>query len=169
MLLRSSSGISRLCSNRMKRIEVKLSLEIVAPLLDVIKSVAEGLGDQLAAPLAMTDLEPEFCEAWTTELRTGQSDDLRVMLSLFGGEFFTDGVITLDETNAEPVLRACAAVRLRLRSLHLKTFGDEALETSDVNLLDLEEPVRKAFMAYLFLATLQELIIQHLDSSIIES
>jgi hypothetical protein len=29
--------------------------------------------------------------------------------------------------------------------------------------------VRKAFMCYLFLATVQELIIQHLDSSIIES
>jgi hypothetical protein len=31
----------------------------------------------------------------------------------------------------------------------------------------LDEPVRKAFTCYLFLATIQELIIQHLDSSII--
>jgi hypothetical protein len=38
-----------------------------------------------------------------------------------------------------------------------------------VDVAQLEEPVRKAFMCYLFLATLQELIIQHLDSSIIES
>lgn len=153
----------------MKRIEVKLSLEIVAPLLDVIKAAAESLGTNLAAPLAMTDLEPEFCEAWVSELRQGQTTDVKSMLQLFSGDFFAEGVITLDETNAEPVLRACAAIRLRLRALHLKTFGDETLETSDVNLLDLEEPVRKAFMAYLFLATLQELIIQHLDSSIIES
>jgi hypothetical protein len=33
----------------------------------------------------------------------------------------------------------------------------------------LDEPVRKAFMCYLFLATVQELIIQHLDSTIIGS
>jgi hypothetical protein len=33
----------------------------------------------------------------------------------------------------------------------------------------MSEVVRKAFLCYLFLATVQELIIQHLDSSIIES
>lgn len=153
----------------MKRIEVKLSLDVVAPLLDIIKQAAESLGHTLAAPLAMTDLEPEFRDAWVGELKNGQASDLTVMLALFDGDFFAEGVITLDEVNAEPVVRACAAVRLRLRELYLKTFGDETLETSDVNVMDLEEPTRKAFMAYLFLATLQELIIQHLDESIIES
>ena len=39
----------------------------------------------------------------------------------------------------------------------------------DVDLLTLAEPLRTAFMCYLFLATVQELIIQHLDSSILES
>lgn len=153
----------------MKRIEVKLSLEVVAPLLDVIKSAAASLESNLAAPLAMNDLDAEFCEAWTTELHHGQSADLRILLALFDGEFFSEGVITLDEANAEPVLRACAAIRLRLRAQHLKTFGDEALETGDVNVMELEEPVRKGFMAYLFLATLQELIIQHLDENIVDS
>jgi hypothetical protein len=43
------------------------------------------------------------------------------------------------------------------------------LESGDVTLADLAEPLRRAFMCYLFLATIQELIIQHLDSSIIES
>jgi len=77
-------------------------------------------------------------------------------------------VIALDEKNAEPVVRACAAVRLRLRENYLKGIADETLESSDVELEELEEPVRKAFMCYLFLATLQELIIQHLDSTILE-
>jgi len=36
-----------------------------------------------------------------------------------------------------------------------------------VDLQQLEEPLRKAFMCYLFLATVQELIIQHLDESIL--
>lgn len=153
----------------MKRIEVKLSLEVVAPLLDVIREVAQTLDQSLAAPLAMTDLDPEFSASWTADLQAAQKSDLRVLLGLFDGDFFSEGVIGLDETNAEPVVRACAAVRLRLRGGLLKTFGDETLETSDVNIVELEEPLRKAFMCYLFLATLQELIIQHLDSSIIES
>lgn len=153
----------------MKRIEVRLSLEVVAPLLDVIKAAAKSLGDNLAAPLAMTDLEGEFRDAWTAELQSGQTSDLRVLMGLFDGEFFSEGVITLDEKNAEPIVRGCAAVRLRLRESHLKNFGDETLETSDVNVMELDEEVRKAFMAYLFLATLQELVIQHLDESIIDS
>ena len=153
----------------MKRIEVKLSLEVVAPLLDVIKNVAGGLSANLAAPIAMRDLDAEFKDTWTAELQAAQTADVQVLLALFDGDFFSEGVIGLDEANAEPVVRACAAIRLRLRADYLKTFGDETLETSDVNITQLEEPVRKAFMCYLFLATLQELIIQHLDSSIIES
>lgn len=153
----------------MKRIEVKLSLEVVAPLLDVIKTAATALSTGLAASHAMRDLDAEFREAWMTELLTAQNSDVRLFLALFDGEFFVEGVIALDEKNAEPIVRACAAIRLKLRELYLKDFGDETLETSDVNVMQLEEATRKAFMAYLFLATLQELIIQHLDSSIIES
>lgn len=152
----------------MKRIEVKLSLSVVAPLLDVIKEITRGLSSQLAAPLAMRDLEPEFAESWTTDLLAGQGADLEVLLGLFDENFFAEGVIGLDPTNAEAVLRACAAVRLRLRAKHLKEFGDEALETSDVELEELPESMRKAFMCYLFLATLQELVIQHLDPNAAE-
>jgi len=153
----------------MKRIEVKLSLEVVAPLLDVVKDVAQSLDQSLAAPLAMGDLDPEFNAAWVSDLQLAQTADVKVLLALFDEGFFAEGVIGLDQSNAEPVLRACAAVRLRLRELHLKTFGDETLETSDVNVMELPEPERKAFMCYLFLATLQELIIQHLDSTILDS
>jgi len=153
----------------MKRIEIKLSLPVVAPLLDVIKGLSEGLRQDLAAPLAMGDLDAEFRDAWAADLVGSQSADVGELLALFDENFFTEGVIGLDETNAEPVVRACAAVRLRLREKFLKTLGDETLESSDADVAQLDEPVRKAFMCYLFLATLQELIIQHLDSSIIES
>jgi hypothetical protein len=153
----------------MKRIEVKLSLPIVAPLLDVIRELGAGLHGHLAAPLALTDLDDEFRDAWVAELLEGQRDDVAALLGLFDDEFFSEGVVAFDEDNAETILRACAAVRLRLREHHLKPVGDEALETGDVDMMSLREPVRKAFMCYLFLATVQELIIQHLDSSILDS
>lgn len=152
----------------MKRIEVKLSLAIVAPLLDVIREVSSGLGERLAAPLSIDDLDPEFRDAWTADLVASQSSDVRMLLGLFDENFFAEGVIGLDETNAEQVLRACAAVRLRLREKYLKGLGDDTLESSEIELEELEEPVRKAFLCYLFLATLQELIIQHLDATILE-
>ncbi len=152
-----------------KRIEVKLALPVVAPLLDVIKEMADGLGQQLAAPLAVADLDAEFHDAWVGELVGAQSADVQRLLALFDDEFFRDGVVAFDEDNAECILRACAAIRLRLREHHLKSVADETLETGEVDMMALEEPKRRAFMCYLFLATVQELIIQHLDASILDS
>ena len=153
----------------MKRIEVKLSLPVVAPLLDVVKEVADALEKNLAAPQEAADTDPDFQETWIGDLLASQNADVKSLLALFDDEFFSDGVVAFDEENAEPIVRACAAIRLRLRAHFLKGIDDDMLEGGDVELEDLDEPVRKAFMCYLFLATVQELIIQHLDSSIIES
>lgn len=153
----------------MKRIEVKLSLPVVAPLLDVIRQLADGLGQKLAAPQDLGDIDQEFRDAWVGDLLDGQSKDVKALLALFDDEFFTEGIVAFDEDNAEPIVRACAAVRLRLREVYLKGLGDDTLEGGEVELDQMTEVVRKAFMCYLFLATVQELIIQHLDSSIIES
>jgi hypothetical protein len=151
----------------MKRIEVKLSLPVVAPLLDAIKAAADTLQGSLAAPLAIQDIDPEFRETWTDELLRTQNEELRTLLAMFDKEFFATGMIGLDEENAETVVRACAALRLRLRATVLLAVPDEALEQGDVELESLSEPQRRALMAYLFLATIQELIIQHLNASII--
>lgn len=151
----------------MKRIEVRLALPVVAPLLDVIKELADNLRKNLAAPLALKDLEPDFLESWTEELLSTQNEEVRTLLALFDDNFFSEGVVAFDEENAEVIVRASAAVRLRLRENYLKPIGDELLESGDVDLTALDEPLRKAFMCYLFLATIQELIIQHLDESIL--
>ncbi len=151
----------------MKRIDVKLALPVVAPLLDVIRELAESLKQNLAAPIALQDLDAEFHEAWVEELLHTQNEEVRTLLGLFDDEFFREGVVAFDEENAEIIVRACAAVRLRLREKFLKPLGDETLESGDVDMLALDEPLRKAFMCYLFLATIQELIIQHLDESIL--
>ncbi|HNC23644.1 MAG TPA: hypothetical protein PLU52_05505 [Opitutaceae bacterium] len=151
----------------MKRIEVKLALPVVAPLLDVMKELADGLRGSLAAPLGVTDLDPEFGASWTDELVAAQTVDLQALLGLFDDGFFAEGVVAFDDENAEAIVRATAALRLRLREKFLTGLGDEALESGNVELDQLAEPTRKAFMCYLFLATIQELIIQHLDSSIL--
>jgi hypothetical protein len=151
----------------MNRIEVALSLPIVAPLLDVIKGLT---GDLRSAPaLAESDStgDAELSQLLNAELLDCQKQDLDVLLSLFGEEFFAEGKIYLDAENAEPVTRACSAVRLRLREKHLKALGDESLESGDVHPERLDEETRRAFTCYLFLATLQELIIRHLDDGTI--
>ena len=56
---------------------------------------------------------------------------------------------------------------MRRRARYLKPLAAETLQSGDVEKEALDEPVRKAFMCYLFLATVQELIIQHLDERIL--
>ena len=152
----------------MKRIEVKLSLPVVAPLLDVMKAVGDSLQDRLAVPLDHVEVDADMQEVWNADLLSAQKDGVSRLLAMFDKEFFESGMIAFDEQNAEPILRACAALRLRMREQYLKTLGDESLETGDVEIDELPEPLRHVFMCYVFLATIQELIIQHLDSEILE-
>ncbi len=150
----------------MKRVEIKLNLDAVAPLLDAIKSAADDLQPSLATTAAVPD--PELAEHWHAELLQSQKGDLGVLLGLFDREFFSQGVIALDPGNAEPILRASAAVRLRLREAHLKELEDESLESGEIDLDGLPEVQQRAFAAYVFLATLQEVIVQHLDPTVLE-
>ena len=152
-----------------KRVEVRLSLAVVAPLLDVVKELADGLKHTLASKPELPDADPVFREVWNGELLSAQNADVDALLSLFNEDFFTEGIVAFDQHNAEAIARACSAVRLHLRDRYLKDLGDETLEIGEVELATLPESVRKAFMCYLFLATIQELIIQHLDESIIGS
>jgi hypothetical protein len=151
----------------MKRIEVKLSLPVVAPLLDLIKASADVLAAHLAAPLTLGDVDSEMREEWREALLAQQQAELHALLALFNSDFFADSTVAFDEDNAEVIIRACAAVRLRLRMHDLSGLDDEDLESGSVEIERLPELQRTPFMCYLFLATLQELIIQHLDDAIL--
>ncbi len=151
----------------MKRIEVKLALPVVAPLLDVMKELSDGLRQNLAGPVGLPDLDEEFRGVWVGDLLVTQNHDVETLLALFDDEFFKEGVVAFDEENAEVLVRAAAALRLRLREHSLKTLDDETLESGEIEMEKLAEPIRRAFMCYLFLATIQELIIQHLDEGIL--
>lgn len=152
----------------MKRIEVKLSLTVVAPLLDVIKAVSDTLQNELAATLPLDDVDPLFRDDWRAELQGAQREETHALLALFDSEFFATGVVAFDSDNAEVIAKACSAVRLRLRERFLTSLTDEDLEGGSIDPDTLEDSVRKAFMCYLFLATIQELIIQHLDAAILD-
>jgi|UniRef100_UPI00404B8476 hypothetical protein len=147
----------------MKRIEVRLSVSVVAPLLDVIREMAEELKLSLAAAQHLDEIDEAIRHLWFEDLLASQNRDLATLLALFDEEFLKEGAIELDEENAELIIRACAAVRLRLRARELPEINEESMESGNVAVDDLPENTRKAFVCYLFLATLQELIIQHLD------
>ncbi|MFA6286313.1 MAG: hypothetical protein WC661_02940 [Opitutaceae bacterium] len=149
----------------MKRVEVRLSIAAVAPLLDMIKTVANELREHIAVPVVLTGTDTDFTSLWREELLQSQRDDCDRLFSLFDQEFFTEGVIALDRDNAEAVLRASAALRLRFRSTRLKRMSDDALEAleADSVLDQLDEGEKKAFACFVFLDELQKIILKYLD------
>jgi hypothetical protein len=152
----------------MKRIEVKLNLEMVAPLLDVLKAAADELEPRLALGIQGPDDDQELKDTWTSELLSGQNSDIKAMMGMFDHDFFVTGTIAFDPTNCEPNLRACSALRLWLKETYLKLLGDENLESNEVPYAAMPPEQQKAFAAYVFLATLQELLIHHLDPNVME-
>lgn len=154
----------------MKRVEVRLSISAVAPLLDLIKSVADELRVNLAVPLALGESDAELAAVWNEDLLASQRDDCDRLFSLFNQEFFSEGVVAFDRDNAEPVLRACAALRLRFRSTHLAQIPDDTLEALEAssNLGGLSEAEQKTFACFLFLDELQKIILKYLDPMAVE-
>jgi hypothetical protein len=149
----------------MKRVEVRLSIVAVAPLLDLIKAVADDLRENVAVPIALAGADAELSAVWRDELLQSQRDDCDRLFSLFDQEFFTEGVVAFDRENAEPVLRACAALRLRFRSHYLGKTSDDALEALEANssMVELDEAEKKAFACFVFLDELQKIILKYLD------
>jgi len=148
----------------MRMIEVRLSVEVVVPLLEVLTDTAEPLRGKPSPAVHLPSLPDDLRELWQADFVSSQKGDIDQLLGLFGKKFFTEGLIYLDEQSAEPVLRACAAVRLQLHRSHLHQLSEEELEVGEVEAASLTEPLRRAFVCYLFLATLQELIMTHLGT-----
>jgi len=149
----------------MKRVEVRLSIAAVAPLLDLIKAVADELRGHVAVPFDIAGADADFAAVWREELLQSQRADCDLLFSLFDQEFFAEGVVGLDRDNAEAVLRASAALRLRLRNTRLRRISDEALEAleADGGLTGLDEDEKKAFACFAFLDELQKIILKYLD------
>ena len=59
----------------MKRVEVKLNLEAVAPLLDVIKDAADDLRPTLAVKQRVPEDDVDISNEWKRELLEGQNTD----------------------------------------------------------------------------------------------
>ncbi len=149
----------------MKRIDVKLNLPVVAPLLDVLRRASDALSDSLASPLQIEDIDSDFREAWTEELVTDQRGEVMALLALFDDEFLSSGVIRIDEPVAEGILRACSAFRLHLRANELRSVSDETLEAGIAGPDQMPEGLRPALTAYIFLASLQELLLEHFEGA----
>jgi hypothetical protein len=153
----------------MKRVEVRLDLTNVAPLLDVLKNASDVLAHRLALPLNLPGLDPESADQWTEELVESQHADVMGLLKLFNRDFFSEEVVAFDEANAEAVIRACSALKLYVFNEYLADLNEEDFESDNVVFDVLTERQQKPYLAFMFLDTLQKVIMRHLNDFILEN
>jgi len=147
----------------MKQVEIRLNISAVAPLLDVIKEAADDLRTTLAIRARFPEEDSDFSETWVQELMAAQNSDVREFLALFDSEFFADGTIAIDGDSADSLLRACAALRLRIHERWLRQVPADILEDEDAELSTVPVEIRLPFAAYTFLDQVQKIILEHLS------
>ena len=147
----------------MNRLEFRLDTKSVLPLLEHVKPLMEQLAIDLATPNVSPDNDELMSDFWSKDLLTSQRKDIAAIAELFDDEFLDTGSATVDEEDADLVLRGCAAVRLKIRERSLEAFSDEALESGELDIEDFNRDQRIGYAAYALFESMQELIISQLE------
>ena len=144
----------------MKQIDLHLNLEEVMPLLKFVKPYFGRLSCETAAT-SLEHEDEEMAEIWRDGLIQRQSEDCAKLLAVFDDVFFETGIVSFREEDVDAFLRASAAVRLKMREMAFPNIQTAALEKGDVDIDTLKKGERLGFSAYVFFATLQELLIKN--------
>ena len=150
-----------------KRLELKLPVAVVGPLIEFLLPLARETGDAaLAFEPNLDAIEEDFRADWRADIASQSLDDQTRFAAIFDtDEFRRDGTAEFGPEDCEPMLRAASALRLKLRTRKLGAIADSALETGEIDFARLNKEERVAVTAYSLLASLQEIIIRHLDPS----
>lgn len=148
----------------MRQIEIRLDPELVESLLKTIQPVLDQLQDELATPADFPDDDELMEDFWKNDLLSSQREELKVIANLFDDEFMLSGRALIAADEMDKVIRACSAIRLKLRESLLGPISDSQLEEGDLEGLEWTDELQIGYAAYALFASLQELIISQLSS-----
>lgn len=143
----------------MPEIAFKIEKEYLAPIGEMSMRIAELFGDKLAISVDLPRDDPELAEAWQDGLVETLHQDMRCLVNFIEDERFGFDSIWLEDSVAEGVLRACSAIRVKIRELYLGGLSDAQLEEGDFDGSLLDQEGKGAYLTYTSLALLQEAII----------
>ncbi|HLP07346.1 MAG TPA: hypothetical protein VK178_04210 [Opitutaceae bacterium] len=150
-----------------KRLELKLPAPVVGPLLEYLLPLARETGEgALAFEPDLKAIEADFRDDWRADLANQSQDDQTRFAAIFDTEEFRkEGIAEFGPEDCEPLLRAASALRLKLRTRKLGALADSALENGEIDFARMNKEEQTAITAYMLLASLQEIVIRHLDPS----
>lgn len=143
----------------------KIDQNLLPIFVDQIRHISESLKEELAIEIQFSDNDQELSSSWENSLIENLQVDCHNLLLLLENKSFGQKSIYLDIELSECVLRACSAIRHKLRSTFLAEISDADIELCELNLTQLPSKTRKPYACYVFLAYLQESIIQSMQLS----
>jgi hypothetical protein len=149
-----------------KLLRIQLPAEVCPALLDLLLPLAAAENSvSTASGPDLNNVDEDLREAWRADLAAHLSGDLGRFGAVFGTtEFRESGEVDIADDDCEPLLRAASSLRLQLRDKRLTAIADAALETGEIDPGRLNRDEQQAMVAYMVLATLQEIIVHYLDS-----
>lgn len=139
-------------------VEIKPAVDVLRPLLPILR--------EQAASLAIAPVHPQQRNAVASAQwlhRERDFADVRQLIELFDHrEFEKSGTLSIGYDAAPSVVRGCTLLRLHLRQTLLATVSDATLETGEAE-GGMKPESDPAFLSYLFLCTLTEIVLKHVD------
>jgi hypothetical protein len=133
---------------------------------EFLQALIASLGDAHAA-FDMDFDDPDMASAWKEGLSDDLTADTDELLQFVGEESFGHGAQFLSTGSAESILRACSALRLKIKDAYLKSFlKDKDSEEIKISKNEMTLIERQSYLCYLFLAILQGTLIQVMDPSL---
>lgn len=150
--------------HEMPEINLHISPYLAAPLQKILQASSNDLRQQLAIHLrGPEDADPDLVKAWRDGLLDSLQADISRFNALLGHILGTKPALHVDEATAVHLMRATAALRLRLKEAFLQNISDEALETGSIEFHHFDPETQQQYAAYLVLAALQEQLIEQID------
>lgn len=136
---------------------------IVSAFRDMVEEASRAGAVQPVVKPRLPEDDEELDEFWRESLLEQLRADCDELLEQLGSFGEGSHQLAMTPEQAEALLRASSAVRLKIRELHLSDIPDESLEEGFCNLESLPLDTRRNYMCYAFLASLQATLIAELD------
>lgn len=147
----------------MSPIEIRLNPALVASLLETISPALEQLEGELASPAPTPDQDELMEDVWMGDLLESQREEMAIIVQLFDEDFMESGRAIILPEDMDRVLRACSAIRLKLRQTALAPLDDQELEEGELEDIQWTDALKVGYAAYSLFASLQELIVAQMD------
>ncbi|MEM8549558.1 MAG: hypothetical protein AAGF10_02105 [Verrucomicrobiota bacterium] len=147
-------------------IDVRISPVFLATFSDLVEKLARHANLQLAVQVHGPDhADEDLLMAWQEGLLASVAEDCLALVALFKDTGLGQQRVTLNDSDAYAVLRACSAIRLKTQQLFFKQLSNESLEQGEVDFHKLDPEMQQLYSCYCFLAGVQETLIAQIDPS----